>query len=369
MHRLVLLVTNDIAADQRLHRTALTLSEAGYKVTAVGRRLKHTPKKIQRPYSVKLFRLPFKKGPLFYAAYNIYAFFYLIFHKYNLVQANDLDTLLAARLAAFIKRKPLVYDSHELFTEVPELVYRPKVKRVWLWLERRLVPGLRFCSTVSDGLSNELYIRYGKKFTLIRNLPLSKKKVEEYNPNGRIIIYQGALNVGRGLERLIKAMQYVSDATLQIVGSGDIADKLVSLTQKYNVENVVSFYGRLPLEELHTITSKATIGVSLEEDMGLNYRFALPNKLFDYIQAGLPVMVSNLPEMKGVVDDYDIGVSVSGDSNAYALAIQINKMLDSKKKLEKWHLNALKASDELVWEKEKIKLINLFDKALLNTNT
>ncbi|MFO8020956.1 MAG: glycosyltransferase [Perlabentimonas sp.] len=369
MRRVVLLVTNDIIADQRLHRTALTLFDAGYIVTAVGRRLKFTPKIIDKPYGVKLFRLPFKKGPLFYALYNIYAFIYLIFHKYNLVQANDLDTLLAARLASFVKRKPVVYDSHELFTEVPELVHRPKVKKVWLWLEKRLVPGIKYCITVSEGVANELNVRYGSNFEVIRNLPFSKDFAEKYNPDARVIIYQGALNIGRGLERLIKAMHYVSDATLQIVGSGDVADKLVSLTQKYNVENVVSFYGRLPLEELHNITSKATIGVSLEEDMGLNYRFALPNKLFDYIQAGLPVMVSDLPEMKRVVDEYNIGVAVSGDSNAYALAIQINKMLDSKKNLEKWHLNALDASKDLTWEKEKSKLINLFDNALLNTTT
>lgn len=367
MHRVVLLVTNDIIADQRLYRTALTLSETGYNVTVVGRRLKYTPQIIDKPYSVMLFRLPFKKGPLFYALYNIYAFIYLIFHKYSLVQSNDLDTLLAARLASFLKRKPLIYDSHELFTEVPELIHRPKVKKVWLWLEKRLVPGIKHCSTVSKGVANELNVRYGSKFEVIRNLPFSKNLANDYNPKGRVLIYQGALNVGRGLERLIKAMHYVSDATLQIVGSGDIADKLVSLTQKYNVENVVSFYGRLPFEELHSLTSKATIGISLEEDMGLNYRFALPNKLFDYIQAGLPVMVSDLPEMKRVVDEHNVGVAVSGDSNAYALAIQINKMLDNIKNLEKWHLNAMDASKVLTWEQEKSKLISLFDNALLNT--
>lgn len=226
-----------------------------------------------------------------------------------------------------------------------------------------LVPGLKHCSTVSNGVANELKNRYGVDFTVIRNLPFRKELPENtYSVSAKTIIYQGALNLGRGLERLITALQYLNDCKLVIVGTGDLDYKLKLLSRGFSLDDRITFLGKVPLNELHSITCKATIGVSLEEDMGLSYHHALPNKLFDYIQAGLPVMVSNLPEMKGLVEKYDVGMVVDNTLNAYALAEQIKKMLDNESQLIKWHKNTLAVAEELCWENESHKLVGLFAK-------
>lgn len=363
--RIVLLVTSDIIADQRIHRTAFTLQEAGHTVTAIGRRSHSKPKSFSTTYSVKLLNLPFRKGPLFYASYNIWAFIYLIFSRFDLLHANDLDTLLAGRLVSIFKRKPIIYDSHELFTEVPELVHRQRTKKIWSWLERKLVKGLQFCSTVSNGVAMELNHRYGIHFEVIRNLPVRKFRENESTPSAqKTIIYQGALNVGRGLEKLIEAMQWVQNTTLIIVGSGDIETKLKKLTTDLDINEKVKFRGRIPFEKLHEITQSCTLGVSIEEDLGLNYRYALPNKLFDYIQAGLPILTTNLPEMKSIVKDFAVGEIISNDCSSEHLAETLNLMLSDEKRLEQWRQNAISAGEILCWENEKVKLIQLVEKAL-----
>lgn len=362
MKKVILLATTDLVADQRVHRTALTLHANGFEVLAVGRRLKDTPSQLSVPYSVRFLRLLFKKGFLFYKCYNVRALFFLLFHRFDILLANDLDTLLAARLACFIKSKPLVFDSHELFTEVPELLNRKLVRGVWLLLERMLVPGLKHCTTVSNGVAEELRKRYRINFIVVRNLPFLKPHSDmQYNTTEKTIIYQGALNVGRGIERLVTAIQFVSNCKLLIAGTGDIEKKLKKLCRELKLDNKVTFLGRIPLDELHSITCTATIGVSLEEDLGLSYHYSLPNKIFDYLQAGLPILVSDLPEMKGLVSSYNVGVIVDSKVNAYALAEHLNEMIENERNLENWHKNALVAAKELCWEKESYKLLNMFN--------
>ncbi len=365
MHRVVILVTSDIIADQRVHRTANTLHENGFSVTVVGRRLKSSPKKICFEYKTVLLKLPFTKGPAFYAFYNLYAFFYLLFHRFSLIHANDLDTLVASRIASVIKRKPIIYDSHELFTEIPELISRPRTKRLWIYLEKRFIKGLKNCSTVSEGVANELKKRYNVNFTVIRNLPYSKQPIEKQGKQGeQTIIYQGALNIGRGLEKLIKAMPHLPNHRLIIVGTGPLANELKQLVQTYKLASRVVLYGRIEHKHLHQITCSANLGVSIEEDMGLNYRFALPNKIFDYIQAGIPVLASNLPEMARIIKTYSIGSTIDPNCNSLQLANAIQSMLTNTNKMKTWQANTRIAAATLCWEVEQEKLLALVENAL-----
>ncbi|PKP36423.1 MAG: hypothetical protein CVT98_07950 [Bacteroidetes bacterium HGW-Bacteroidetes-15] len=365
MTRILLLVTSDIIADQRVHRTASTLVEAGYHVTAIGRRLKSTPKIITKPYKVKLFRLPFKKGPLFYITYNIWAFFYLIFSKIDLIHANDLDTLMATRLVSLFRKKPIIYDSHELFSEIPELVNRKRTQNIWISLEKRLVKGLTYCSTVSNGVSHELFNRYGIHFHVIRNLPFGRNDAFEYpQSQQKTIIYQGALNIGRGLEKLIDSMQWLPIEKLIIVGTGDIENALMNQCKNLGLNERITFLGKIPLDQLHSITSEANIGVSIEEDLGLNYRYALPNKLFDYIQAGLPVLTSDLPEMAAIVKEHGIGETIESDCSPKMLADKLSGMMSDSKKMLEWRQNSLSAAKTLCWENEKGILLELVENAL-----
>lgn len=351
--RVFLLVTSDVVTDQRVKRSASAIAEQGHTVCVLGRSIRSTPPLFKYSYGVHLFRLPFQKGMFFYLSYNLWATFWLLFKRVDIVYANDLDTLLAAGLISVVKRKPLIYDSHELFTELPELVTRKFKQRLWYWLEKFMLKQVDVGIAVSDSVAVELKKRYKKEFVVVRNVPKSKVNVDVVKSTEKIIIYQGALNIGRGLEKLIFAMQNVTDAKLLIAGSGDIEGQLIGLTNQLGLDGKVQFVGRLSPEALSLLTSRATIGVSLEEDMGLNYRCALPNKLFDYLHAGLPVLVSDMPEMKSIVDSYNVGRTLKRNASSDRLAECLMAMINDQKQMSLWKQNAKKAAVELCWDNEK----------------
>ncbi|NUM50872.1 MAG: glycosyltransferase [Flavobacteriales bacterium] len=356
----VVSVTNHLVTDQRVHRTCTTLHSMGFKVTLVGRKWPSDFLLQPRLYSTKRFLLPINKGFLFYAFYNIRLFFYLLFTNTDVLLSNDLDTLPANFLVSRIKRIPLVYDSHEYFTEVPELINRPRIKKIWEKIERFILPRIKNAFTVSDSIAKIYKTKYNTDFKVIRNLPeyIESTTLEDNNKKN-IVLYQGALNMGRGLEKLIEAMPLVENAILHIIGDGDITNELKERVAKKNLSHKVVFVGRVSFMNLREYTCKATIGVSLEEDMGLNYRFALPNKLFDYIHAGLPVLVSPLPEMKKMVEQYNIGIVLSKHTET-EIASALNQMLSHKKELNQWSTNAKVAAQNLCWQKEEIKLKAIF---------
>jgi glycosyltransferase involved in cell wall biosynthesis len=309
-------------------------------------------------------KLIFHKGPLFYFGYNVRLFFYLLKLRPDVLVANDLDSLPANFLVSQILRKPLVYDSHEYFTEVPELLGRPFVRAIWKWLERMLVPKVNAAYTVSESIAEVYRELYKVDFKVIRNLPVcsqNEKIVHQEKEPGmpKIILYQGAMNLGRGIESAIRAMQFLDDAELWLVGDGDITLQLQEMVYELELDKKVKFLGRLPLHELHKITRQADLGISLEEDLGLNYRFALPNKLFDYIQAGIPVLVSNLPEMKRVVEHYQVGM-ISETHQRKELAALFKIALFDEAKRQYWIKNLPGAAAELCWENEEKTLQKIY---------
>jgi len=365
--KVIIAVTNDLVIDQRVNRTALTLLNMGALPVLVGRLLPSTRDMEHRSYPIHRIRMIFRKGILFYAFFNVRLLVFLLFHKADLLVSNDLDTLPACFLAAGIKSLPLVYDSHEYFTEVPELISRRFARNFWKRIEKRILPGLKYCCTVSQSIADAYFKTYGIRMEVIRNFPYGNRK-ESRRPDllscdpGRIIIYQGALNVGRGLEDMIKAMQFLEEYTFQIFGDGDIAGELVNLSKAAKVEDQVVFMGRVPFDQLKAYTRQASIGISLEEDLGLSYRYALPNKLFDYIHAGIPVLVSPLPEMIKVLEEYDIG-RVLSDREPEEIAIQVREMMENEGLRMKWKQNLRKAATELCWEREEEKLRQLLLRA------
>ena len=317
-----------------------------------------------RNYATHRMKLLFRKGPLFYAWFNFRLFFILMFLKFDVLLSNDLDTLPANFLASWLKRKPLVYDSHEFFTEVPELVNRPKVKRIWEWLEKRMVPKLKTAYTVCGSIAKIYTEKYDVPFSVVRNVPLAgglENEVTVTRPHSeKIVLYQGAVNVGRGLEQAIRSMHWVENARLLIAGDGDIRQKLEKLVTDSGLENKVQFLGRLSITELFQLTPQADLGLSIEEDIGLNYRFALPNKLFDYIQARVPVLVTDLPEMAAIVKQYEIG-EITPSLEPEKLAKKISEMLQNGGQRKIWEKNLEKAAKDLTWENEEKKLEEIFN--------
>ncbi len=362
-YQICLSVTNDIATDQRINRIARSLLRLDADVTAVGRKRKNSLRLTNTGVRFRRFRLIFNKGPLFYACYNIRLFFYLLFHRFDLLVANDLDTLPASFLISRIKKTVLVYDSHEYFTEVPELVNRIFVKRIWERLERWMLPKILHSYTVCNSIAEIYNQKYGIKMIAIRNFPYchqgypgseSKKPVHE-----KIIVYQGSVNKGRGLELVISSMQYLNDVSFWIIGDGDILNDLKILVRKSDLESKVLFKERMLPGELIHDTVQADIGISLEENLGLNYYYALPNKLFDYINANVPVLVSDFPEMGSLVRKYDIGIATL-TSDPHELATIIQTMLHDSVKIRRWKNNLRKAASELCWESEEKKLLDFY---------
>ncbi|HCT31429.1 MAG TPA: glycosyl transferase group 1 [Bacteroidales bacterium] len=362
MARIILFATTDLVSDQRVHRSSITLTQEGHDVLAIGRRLPDTPKNVERKYKVKLLRMVFRKGFLFYFFFNIRIFFYLLFHRFDLVCSNDLDTLLGCRLGCFFKGKSLVYDSHEYFTETPELIGRPITRNIWKFIELLCLKRVKYAYTVSQGIADEYFKKYGIRMEVIRNLPLRNENYGHKSVRPTII-YQGALNKGRGLELAIEMINNLPCYCLMIVGAGDLELKLRKRVIELDLIDRVEFRGRIPYEKLHALSSKAWLGLSLEEDLGLSYRYALPNKLFDYIQAQIAVLVSDLPEMAKIVEKYDIGI-VAKTKDPKELADLVASFFENKDKREKTIDNLIAANNELVWENEQPKFIELFNKAL-----
>ena len=361
--RVIVSVTNDLVADNRVHKVCNTLVKMGFSVLLVGRKLSQSQAINSREYDTRRFRLLFRKGPFFYAEFNFRLFLFLLFARSDVLLSNDLDTLPANFYASKIRKVPLVYDSHEYFTEVPELIHRPRVQKIWESLEKRMLPKIKNAYTVCESIAKIYHEKYGTPFKVVRNAPLkitfSAKPEKVKNQSEKIILYQGTINIGRGLEQAILAMKYIENAQLIIAGDGDIKLQLEKLVADEKLQTKIKFTGRLPLEELSKLTTTADLGLSIEEDVGLNYRFALPNKLFDYIQAHVPVLVTNLPEMAAIVNYYQIG-EITDSLEPEKLAGKINSALFDEPKRQKWKSNLSVAAAELIWEKEEKKLSGIF---------
>ncbi len=361
--RLILSVTNDVITDQRVGRMARTLHEMGFDVVIVGiRRNNSLP---FTPVYAKVVRMPlfFQRSFLFYAEYNIRLFFLLLFKPCRLLVSNDLDTLPANQLVAWIRCKPLMFDAHEYYTGTPEVAGRPFVYRFWKALERFLLPRQKTLITVNDSLAALYRQEYGIKAHVIRNLPPYRplqgaipRDELSLPPHLDIVLLQGAgINIDRGAEELVMSMhpRYgIPAALLLIIGDGDVLPSLKEMVKQHGLANRVWFLQKMPYEQLCEYTRQASIGASLDKDTNLNYRYSLPNKLFDYIMAGTPQLVSDLPEPRRVIQKYDTGLIVQGHDPAQ-IADAIKRMLADRVRLKTWETNSLTAARELCWENEE----------------
>lgn len=360
-------VTNDLVTDRRVDKMARSLLKMGFRVELIGRKLPGSLEISDRPYGIRRFRLPFTKGAAFYACYNLRLFCYLLFRKTRVLVANDLDTLAAVYLVHKIRRIPIVYDSHEYFTGVPELQHRPFVKAVWKRIERWILPRLSRVITVNDSIAGLYQEEYGIRPAVVRNMPVR----QEHNPQSdrkalhlpedqRILILQGAgINIQRGAEEAVLSMRYLDNCILLIVGDGDVLPALRMLVTAHQLESRVRFVPKQPMDVLRRYTVCADIGLTLDKNTNINYRFSLPNKLFDYIHAGLPVFASDLPEISAIIRSYDIGM-VCPEHDPQVMASLLKDMLSDPVRIEKWKENLKLAARELCWENEEQVIVEYY---------
>jgi glycosyltransferase involved in cell wall biosynthesis len=365
--RAIISVINDLVTDQRVDRTASVLVDLGFEVLLVGRRKFDSPNMPERTYETLRMRLLWEKGPMFYAEYNIRLFFLLLSKPAELLISNDLDTLLPNYLVHKLKNIPIVYDSHEYFTETPELVNRPKVQRIWKWIEKTIVPKLKSCITVNASIAGLFEKEYHVPYKIVRNIPrqreiadIPSRKVLGLPEDKKIVLLQGSgINVQRGAEEAVEAMQYLDNVLLLVVGGGDVVPLLKKMVQELSLQNKVMFVSRQTPENLAGYTANADIGLTIDKDTNINYRFSLPNKLFDYIYAGVPVLATPLVELKNIIQQYEIGDFIDNHDPEH-IAAKIKSMLQDETRLALFKKNTEKAASELNWENEKNTLTEIF---------
>ncbi|MCW3126579.1 MAG: hypothetical protein JWO03_2237 [Bacteroidetes bacterium] len=357
--RITLTVTNDLTYDQRMQRICTSLAGAGYDVTLVGRNRNDSKPLDRFPFKQVRLNCLFDKGKLFYLEYNLRLFFYLLFHKADIICSIDLDTIIAGYYAAMLKGAKPVYDAHEYFPEVPEVIRRPRVQKVWQWIERTYVPKMKLIYTTTQSISDVFAKVYKREIHTIRNLPLAQIETSPTKPATRYILYQGALNEGRGLEHLIEAMSGL-DIELWLAGDGDITEKLKTQVRALSLESKVRFTGYVKPDELKKITAGAYIGVNLLEMKGLSYYYSLANKFLDYIQAAVPQVCIGFPEYRKINDEYNIALLVENlEKDTIKSAIQ--RLIADQNLYAKLKENCLVCRRELTWEREQIKLTALYD--------
>ncbi|MBK8878431.1 MAG: glycosyltransferase [Haliscomenobacter sp.] len=341
-------------------RICLALAQAGYEVLLIGRTLPHSPPLPDQPYAQKRLSCFFHRGKAFYLEYNLRLLFFLLVHRFDAVCAADLDTLAPAFTAARLKGKPVVYDAHEYFTEVPELIGRPHTRRVWELLARAVVPRVDRAYTVGPALAEILSARYGVPFEAVRNVPVRKlNEAPSAKAPAPVVLYQGALNRGRGLEQAIDAMSLLPGVTLWLAGEGDLSQTLRERVRLAGLQDQVRFLGRLSPDDLSRETPKAWIGLNLLEAESLSYYYSLANKAFDYVQAGIPSLQMDFPEYRRLNAEWECFLLLPS-LDADAIADAIRSLLADTGRYQNLAANCRQAAEIWNWEAESPKLITLY---------
>lgn len=366
--RVIISVINDLNSDQRVHKMALFIQEQGYDVLLVGRKKKDSAPMESRPYATKRFRLLAEKGPLFYALFNWRLFWFLLFRRADILVANDLDTLLANHLCRILKGSDLVYDSHEYFTEVPELINRPRVQAIWQRIENAIFPKLEKIITVNQSIADRYREKYHKELVVVRNCsPLWKptsipSKRELGIPEDHfVVIMQGAgLNVDRGVEEAIEGLANLAGVVLLIVGHGDVIPEMEKRVKASGWNNIL-FFGKRPYQELLCFTYHADLGLSLDKPTNPNYLFSLPNKVFDYMHTGTPILASNVVEVAALIHKHQIG-QVLPEVSVQAIREAVLDIQTKPELIRFWKAQCEKAARVENWEHEVQQLAAFYPK-------
>lgn len=339
-------------------RICTSLTEAGYEVLLVGRKRQSSIPLPHQVFEQQRIRCWFNKGKLFYLEFNMRLLFFLLVKRADAYSAVDLDTIVACTLAAKIRSKKLVFDAHEYFEEVPEVTHRPFIKRVWQAVGKVFVPQADLAYTVNRALADIFSQKYHKAFEVIRNVPypypLVKQPVGQSKP---VLLYQGVLNKGRGLEQLLEAMTQL-DIECWIAGEGDLSGQLRTLARELGLKDKVKFLGYVEPDELKHLTSKATIGYNVMENLGLSYYYSLANKFFDYIQAEVPQLCAPFPEYEHINQKFEVALLTPCQAPEIVQSVQ--RLLSDKDLYHKLRQSCVKAKQTFNWETEDEKLKSMY---------
>lgn len=371
--RIVVAVISDLVTDQRVHKVCQTLHESGRDVLLIGARYKDSQPLSARDYRATRIRMLFSRTAGRYAEFNGRLFFRLLFVRADIFLGNDLDAMAAVWTAGWLRRKPVVYDTHEYWLGMPELIGRRRTWKIWQRVEAFIFPRLRYIYTICDSFC-ELYRKdYGKTLRAVRNVPYRAQagmdrplppEVESRLPRDRFfLLFQGAgINPERGVEELVLAMRHLAPSQyhLVIIGGGDIFHEIEAMVAREGLSDRITLLPKVPFEVLRAVTRRAHLGLSLDKPTNINHLYGLPNKIFDYLHSGIPVLTSRLVELEKIVNKYDVGTFIDNHDPAH-IAGRIEEMFSNPARMEEWKKNTEKVSEELNWEKEGRIVVEIFE--------
>ena len=282
--RIILFTINDVWYDQRMIKVANEFFKVGYQVIWFARKKSNFDMSDSFDFRIHRVNFLFQKGVFFYLEYALRQFWYLCRNKnFNCHYCCDPDTIPGVFLSNIFSKKEFIYDAHEYYCETPEFQDKPLKKKIWRKVENWGVKNAMANLTVTPNLALKLEKIYGRPFKAVMNSPL-KIEPQTLSKKENIIIYQGVLNKGRGLECTIDAMQSLPEYQLWICGEGDLSDELRDRAK--GISNI-TFFGYLTPSELQQKTTKAKFGINLLDLTSESYYYSLANKFFDYAASGV----------------------------------------------------------------------------------
>ncbi|MBA3827619.1 MAG: glycosyltransferase family 4 protein [Taibaiella sp.] len=345
-------------------RICTSLYNAGYNVTIIGRERPSSKPLIERPYRQVRLKQRIDRGKMFYFLYNIKLFFYLLFRRSDALCAIDLDTILPVYCVSILRNTVRIYDAHELFCEIEEVVSRPGIQKMWYSIERHTVPHFEYGYTVNKSYVDEYRKLYGVQYAIVRNATVLKPLTIPDKPK-RYILYQGAVNKGRCFEYLIPAMQQVN-AQLIICGEGNFFAEAQQLVKENNLEDKVVFKGYVTPEQLPAYTLGAYIGITLFVATSRSNELSLANRFFDYMHSGVPQLTMNYPEYANINEKYEIATLIDNVS-VENIANALNCLLTDNEYYNHLQTNCLAAREVYCWQEEEKRLLKVYEKAFLGS--
>ncbi|MHB8904894.1 MAG: glycosyltransferase [Melioribacteraceae bacterium] len=346
--------------DSRITNLSNSLKEDGCKVSIISFDWFISSENFSND-ELKIFKLTKGKFSLFfYLRFALILIRELFKTNADLYFAEDLYTLPFVTAIAKLKRAKVYYNSRELYAFLGGLRNRPFLQSIVTRVEKFFITKVDLVLTTGEMDSEFIEKFYGIKNTLvIRNIPLLQtptakidfRKLYNIPDDKLILLYQGVLLEGRGVQMIMRTMVKLTNTVLVILGDGEQKNNFQKLAQQLNISERVFYAGTIGQRELINYTAGGDVGLSLIENISVSYYHALPNKLFEYIMAGLPVLCSDLPQMKKIVEEYQVGesISVENENNIY---FTLKRWSESLELLKSYRNNCLLAAQKLNWQEE-----------------
>jgi glycosyltransferase involved in cell wall biosynthesis len=346
--------------DTRITNISCSLMEDGFDVTVIGFDwyLKGE-ERIEK--NLKVFAID-RAAPsiIFYFRFVTTLFRHLLLTRADIYFAEDIQTLPIVSIIANIFNARVIYNSREIYAFIGGLRNKPAIQKIVTSVERFFIKKVSVVLTTGD-MDSEFIQKYYNisNAVTVRNIPQYHKPSfvfdfrKKYNiaDNKLIMLYQGIIVEGRGIVPTLEAMKELPDTFFILLGDGPRKENYLKLAQEYGVSDRVVFAGAYTQDQLNNYTAGADVGLTLIENISISYYHALPNKLFEYIMAELPVLSSNLPQMKKVVEDYNVGKVVNVE-NVQEIIDVLKKWCEDKNSLKEYRKNCEIASKELNWQIE-----------------